>query len=209
MNRGEYLELSDLSLLLTRPWFRRIWIVQELALAPKAILQCGHDTLPWEILSEILSSFKDNKGRGELFVERAVESSRLPGANTSGLSAHSAFYAGILDLARKRIQSGELFSLREALRCFHSFDATLPLDKVYGLLGLVEDPACVEVDYKLSPKQLYLRTSCQIFESTKNLRLFLNCVQTTEDSHVKGLPNMGTGLVIKSAARRLCAHCDR
>lgn len=46
LNREESVELSDLSLLLTRPWFRRIWIVQELVLTPRAVIQCGSDILP-------------------------------------------------------------------------------------------------------------------------------------------------------------------
>lgn len=34
--------------LLQRPWFRRIWIVQEVVFAPEAIVMCGMDSMDWD-----------------------------------------------------------------------------------------------------------------------------------------------------------------
>lgn len=188
MNARMYADPSALSLFLTRPWFRRIWIVQELALAPKATIQCGSDILPWQILSERLFAFTDNKGRTDLVLSRVVNSARSQ-MDASGSSANPVFYAAVLNVARKRIQKGALFSLREALRCFQAFDATLVLDKVYGLLSLVEDSDRVEVDYKLSSRELFMKTSIHILNSTGDLRLFMDCLHTTEDTHSKDLPS--------------------
>lgn len=37
-----------ISHILRRPWFTRVWIIQEIQLAnSSAILQCGHDQIPW------------------------------------------------------------------------------------------------------------------------------------------------------------------
>ncbi|KAK0665267.1 heterokaryon incompatibility protein-domain-containing protein [Cercophora samala] len=37
--------------LLNRAWFRRVWVVQELALAPEAQVQCGMISTSWELIS--------------------------------------------------------------------------------------------------------------------------------------------------------------
>jgi hypothetical protein len=34
---------------MTRPWFKRVWVVQEIVLAKKGTLQCGHSSIPWDV----------------------------------------------------------------------------------------------------------------------------------------------------------------
>ncbi|KAF4546265.1 Heterokaryon incompatibility protein [Lasiodiplodia theobromae] len=41
-------KLSAIFSLLDRPWFRRVWVIQEVALSSKAFLACGPDALDWE-----------------------------------------------------------------------------------------------------------------------------------------------------------------
>lgn len=38
-----------------REWFRRVWCIQEYALAQKAVFQCGHDVVPMVDLYNLLS----------------------------------------------------------------------------------------------------------------------------------------------------------
>lgn len=40
-------ELSAVLSLFGRAWFRRVWVIQETALAPRAILMCGEDCMYW------------------------------------------------------------------------------------------------------------------------------------------------------------------
>ncbi|KAM7215353.1 Heterokaryon incompatibility protein (HET) domain containing protein, partial [Rhypophila decipiens] len=37
--------------LVNRPWFKRVWVVQEIQLASDALVYCGGDTIPWDWLS--------------------------------------------------------------------------------------------------------------------------------------------------------------
>jgi hypothetical protein len=53
--------------LMQRPWFSRRWVVQELALARKAMIYCGSDKIPW----------KDFAVAVELFVEVETATHRL------------------------------------------------------------------------------------------------------------------------------------
>ncbi|KAK0613953.1 heterokaryon incompatibility protein-domain-containing protein [Immersiella caudata] len=43
---------AAISNLLNRPWFERVWIVQEVLLAKDAAVVCGHDTIEWAKLWE-------------------------------------------------------------------------------------------------------------------------------------------------------------
>ena len=53
----EAAELANFAKLLRRPWFSRRWIVQELAVARKAILYCGEAKLPWKDFAWAISLF--------------------------------------------------------------------------------------------------------------------------------------------------------
>ncbi|KAL8670642.1 MAG: hypothetical protein Q9168_004836 [Polycauliona sp. 1 TL-2023] len=49
--------------LLKRPWFRRLWIWQEVMLSLRAVLVCGFDIMPWHRFQAILFSFLYNEYR--------------------------------------------------------------------------------------------------------------------------------------------------
>ncbi|KAF2745988.1 hypothetical protein M011DRAFT_478381 [Sporormia fimetaria CBS 119925] len=101
---------------------------------------------------------------------------------------HSIFFAGVLDLARERIQTSSQFDLLEALRCFQPFNATLHVDKIYGLLGLLKTPHYVHIDYAMSPERLYEVVCLTIIEHTQCLDVFLDCCRT-QHSQFPNLPS--------------------
>ncbi len=41
-------EVGQVAQLLDRPWWRRVWIIQEVVLAKKIIIKCSSDEVPWE-----------------------------------------------------------------------------------------------------------------------------------------------------------------
>lgn len=45
---GDEAQTHDLVVFFERPWFRRLWIRQEIALAQQAVVVCGQTRLPWE-----------------------------------------------------------------------------------------------------------------------------------------------------------------
>jgi hypothetical protein len=44
----------SLKKLLWRPWFQRVWVIQEVAVARKVTLQCGHDRANWDAFVAVL-----------------------------------------------------------------------------------------------------------------------------------------------------------
>lgn len=102
--------------LFRRPWFKRVWVVQELAYAPKAVIMCGHDEIDWHQLSQAASSLKWDR----IYVESFQQPEGI----------HHTFYPLIMEKARERVVTGKKYTILEALRIFRPFDATLPIDKV-------------------------------------------------------------------------------
>ncbi|KAK8043337.1 HET-domain-containing protein [Apiospora rasikravindrae] len=121
--------------LLERPYWRRVWIVQEIVLAEKLRLQCGEDESRWEGLVHLL----EPRGRKRIFEPRASR-------DTIGL---------IRDSLPARIQSlRRVYRLRgcrlqEVLEATRDSLYTDPRDRVYGLLGIADDvgDGRFEVDY--------------------------------------------------------------
>jgi hypothetical protein len=66
-NRKNALKWQSLLMLMQRPWFRRRWVVQEIALAQDATVYCGQDQLPWKNFAVAV----------ELFVEVETATHRL------------------------------------------------------------------------------------------------------------------------------------
>lgn len=166
-----------LSSVLRRPWFRRVWIVQEVSLAPIALIQCGRDIVDWDQLAAVVALIPQ------------LGSMINPKSDGEYKHLHPAFYPRILDSARKRIKEGQLFDLHEALRSFQPFEATMPVDKVFGMLSLLKDPSIVEVDYTLSPSKVYCKVALDILKRSLNLNLFLDCLQNINRYPTPDLPS--------------------
>lgn len=102
-----------------RPYWKRVWIIQEVAVATKVKVYLGHIEIPWHHITNALEFWR--KGPGEQEVTAYVYS--LP----------------LLDFRHRYRVTGEPLTLFEALRWSHQALATDPRDKIFALLGLTSD----------------------------------------------------------------------
>ena len=112
-------------LVTTRPWFNRLWIVQELAVAPQATLMCGPHELDWTEI-EALVAFSTQRIP---HIERLVEQRRIyqnPGGYTRS------------DLARLVVLN-------------RTCGASDQRDRIYAVWGLAEHVSGAEGVYSLKP----------------------------------------------------------
>ncbi|KAK4506663.1 hypothetical protein PRZ48_000395 [Zasmidium cellare] len=149
---------------LVRPWFRRVWIIQEVAFPPEIDVQCGEDKISWESLAHACS-----------LVSRSVMMVDVD-APKDAKHFHPTFYPKVLDATRQKIIKGERFSPLDALRSFRTFQATNGLDKVYGLLGLVDDPSFVTVDYSKSVQEIFREVAITSMRSSGRLAVLGECL---------------------------------
>lgn len=113
----------------SRHWFRRVWIVQEIAVAREAIVVCGPDVMSW---------WEFNQGCRQITRRVRQTSTRNPYNDTNFV--HCARIGRLLDInniseTKVRLKRNLLFLLQH----FGHLDATDPRDKVYGLLGLASE----------------------------------------------------------------------
>ncbi|KAI1336694.1 HET-domain-containing protein [Xylariaceae sp. FL0016] len=168
----QYRRLEAFAKLLQRPWFGRVWVIQEVAMATEANVLCGRASIGWEDLMDALTA-------------------------QDRLSLHMADFAGntfqyILKQAREEWHAGVELSLLTGLFRFRIFEATDPRDKVFGSSGLnrgyAAGASAAQADYTLSVRDLYCGVAREILQTTPRLNL-LSVPRRFEGEGVAGLPS--------------------
>ena len=149
---------TSIAKILNHPYWRRIWIIQEVAMSKSAIIKFGDTTLPFNTLD----SFHE--------LCKAVNKCML-----ADMSSLLHMYAQIKRLGvrvsllprllatRQRMQEGGTYSLPHILT--HSYDsiATDPWDKIYGLLGMTT--SCIRANYSSSLLSVYRELAITLNET--------------------------------------------
>ncbi|KAJ5648793.1 uncharacterized protein N7484_002516 [Penicillium longicatenatum] len=143
--------------LMMRPWFRRIWIIQEVAVSREAWVWCGRFAVQWKDFALALKYAKEaglaTKINGNLF-ERVHR----------------------IELVRQEVADSN-FTQRDVhhlLFRYYDFLATNRKDKVYAVLGLAKEPI-VNVDYGLDDRQVYIDAAVEILRRSENFDLLGAC----------------------------------
>ncbi|KAG5761556.1 hypothetical protein H9Q72_010327 [Fusarium xylarioides] len=169
---------------LSRPWWSRIWTVQEMVLAPSAIIMCGHLAAP---ASDVRRACAD-------VLMHAVSDAFDTGDDDDLLSFGDLFDDpnGTLYMARMRTHPSvsakmELGKLLHFLRWLKAKD---PRDKVYGSLGIAASTFGIVPDYTISTVECYTRATFSIISGSRSLDIFSalrrpSCIETT----LAGLPS--------------------
>jgi hypothetical protein len=144
--------------LLQRPWFNRLWVVQEIQ--PGAVVQCGHNTIPISAFTEAIYCLY-SKTRLPTGLRRYLEQAtgtlaRLPGLCFTRLLYRASTFKGCAD----------------------------PRDKIYGLLGLAPRrfAASIQVKYEESntAADVYAMVFLNHAQLTQRLEHFHNCFTSGE-----------------------------
>jgi hypothetical protein len=148
-----------------RAWFKRVWIIQEVAVAKSAVITCGEDSTSWDTFAEVA----DFITRRQLYTLRDVNVSNI--LPLSGVRNSYRYNAEI--------------SLLTLLASFRQSLATNPIDKVYALLNLTSDVNILP-DYTLSTVDTFCRVC------TTYLQRSLDILSLNGDAswkQLKGLPS--------------------
>jgi hypothetical protein len=173
LNPAERRAWHAVSNLLGRPWFRRVWVIQEVAVASKVVLYCGSSFLLWDTLVDVCQN-----------TCKSVTSMKL---SPFGLGA--VLFLG--KIRRKTIE-GDKFGLLQALLMTRSFHASDPRDKLYAIYGLTKDSNSqhlnIQANYRLSPEDVFKTFAITILQRHRNLDL-LSVPRSSQDSELKQLPS--------------------
>ncbi|KAH6683566.1 heterokaryon incompatibility protein-domain-containing protein [Plectosphaerella plurivora] len=176
--------------LLAQPYFHRIWVIQEIALAKQVHLFYGTVTMNWDALAYAASVLHDGRLVGSLLQARA-SSSKRDSEMTNIWTSHISNMAGIAQIRRACLE-GVKMEFSHSLAKTGSFTATVPHDNLFGLLGLVDDlpGSIVQPDYNEPLEKLYTRTTRHILEKPSQVSLLqLAGSGFPGAAHQQGLPS--------------------
>lgn len=153
--------LACVEALLKRPWFRRTWVVQEVASARKVTVLCGRKELHWSTLVRVLGYFRYTGVLQEWFSPEAA------------LSSHN-----VLAIQRARHSFWMRGTLLDVLLSTTASECSDLRDKVYGVLSLAKaDGATIlRPDYTLDPADVYKKLAIWSIKNYGNIHI-LSCAR--------------------------------
>ncbi|KAF9701330.1 hypothetical protein EKO04_000445 [Ascochyta lentis] len=136
-----------LAAFLLRPYFSRIWIVQELLSASDLIIWCGADTLNEEF--PVLEASARLLQMWNCNIKTQIATTALEDKKAQGVGRLKLGCPGHLETLKfaREVGLSGILRLLFATRCF---DATDPRDKIFALVGLASDVDEDFVDYSRS-----------------------------------------------------------
>ncbi|KAI0422749.1 HET-domain-containing protein [Xylaria grammica] len=197
---GRCFPIREMKNLLRRPWFGRVWVLQEIALSKEAVFVCGTTEIDRRILAAAMNAF-------ECF--RWVVIAKSLGDIRGGLKPYhyklilTSFFRAttMVNAPRVKMMYFPLIALLR-LTCVgspnlekhgpHHLDSSDPRDKIFALLGLASDrkelsQKGVNPDYTKSCREVYiLATSVLLQQGHWSL---LSFVQPHKSSGYGDLPS--------------------
>ncbi|KAF5565305.1 heterokaryon incompatibility het-6 [Fusarium napiforme] len=143
--------------LIKRPWFFRTWVIQEIALAKRAVMMCGEEETPWRNME---AGWKPDFSGGA----KGLSTWRGDGGDhpLKGFDPDSHVWS----LRMLGVGSDPMSILMYSRVC----QTTEIRDKIYGILGLFE-PGFIPVDYGLPVEDIFRQFTEAVIKLTKGLRI--------------------------------------
>lgn len=151
-----HLRFHHLLIFFSRPWFERVWVIQEVVRARRATVLCGTRHMPWDEFAKVVLSFNDALGylmsqyHGES-VDKVTALDNLPAMNS----------------LKKYNEKMTLFSILCVASTFKSTDER---DKLFALLNLGNRSSLrIQPDYTTDYFNVFKRHI--VYELTERRRL--------------------------------------
>lgn len=163
------------------PWFERVWVIQEIGVAKDTVIVCGWQQIEWDQLHRGIRRGLNN---------RKLETNFLGVAKTKEFENFLAT-AAVQHRDTSRPPAEQLLNL---LIQFRVRKATNPADKVYSMLGLVEnvDTLGLVPNYHLSPAAVFKNTTATILIHSRNLDILGTCKEPSIEELRGSLPSWVT-----------------
>ncbi len=178
-SEANILPIKGMKRLFTRPWWGRVWVLQEIALAEQAVFICGSSKISRRRLCAAINAYS---AFWALLAEKAQASDYrfLSSYHLQIITDFFHFQPAIMTNAWRLYKVGQ-FTLLALLRltCVgtvnlqrhgpHNLDSTDPRDKIFALLGLASDQEDlrkkgVYPDYSKSCEEVYTLTAAALLK---------------------------------------------
>ncbi|CAG9949909.1 unnamed protein product [Clonostachys rosea f. rosea IK726] len=159
-----YDEQTALERVLTFPTvWNRLWVMQELSLAPKIQLVGGRYTLDWDIISGFLGDTPYADAFHGTYSHNSVQ------------PCVGRIFEIVQKIDHQRRIMKEVSAehreskLMDVLARFRDTESSDPRDKIFGLLGLVSGKVNIEISYELTTHQVFASVTAAIINESGNL----------------------------------------
>jgi hypothetical protein len=156
----------------SRPWFHRVWIIQEFILAQEVSIMCGSRIVDWR---ELWASTQGFRSEGSLWFSRDVEQipyygmlafSKMCFLRKMWTERHGrrkqSYLATLLQkysMAPNPSSDSNMVHLGTLLTSFRQSQVTLPRDRYFAMLGVADDANTRELapDYNATDEEVLSR----------------------------------------------------
>ncbi|CAG9975229.1 unnamed protein product [Clonostachys byssicola] len=191
-NRRDQSALNSIFLLLRRPWFQRVWVIQEITVSKKVQMCCGHDREDFDYFSDyIFDIWKYFYG--------------WDGYEDDDDAVRGLWCVTRLFFIREDFKMNKLYFENLLQEAFHR-QATDKRDMVYAFLGIADNRHLPPPNYTISEEELYIETAKALLCNGKSLDLLTLCGISRERS--PSLPTWAPDLRYHSFSEPL-VPCDR
>lgn len=149
----EEAELGALKNLFWRPWFERLWVVQEARISAEAVLICGRKEIAWHFVMTALKGL-------------LIKDLKTPWSHEVMVRLREIEV--VFDPKRSEETLRSLLEVTRGLKCADD------RDRIYALLSLVTYGPRIKPDYSLSTIQVY-REVAALWMSMRHLWFLDNC----------------------------------
>jgi hypothetical protein len=156
--------------ILSRSWFQRVWVLQEMVNARTATIHIGEFNLAWKYFMRIMRELR----------VYSLDAGLDDDTGASGLSTMTWLWRLFHTLPAGSV------TVLEALGETKVFKSTQPVDKIYGLLSLfpeaLED---VQVNYSVSVEEVYTNFAINLLRKGEKLDILNHCTPPTKPKVLK------------------------
>jgi hypothetical protein len=167
--------------LFRRPWFGRMWTIQEVIVAQAAVVICGRKKTDWQELSACI---EESQRKGGIFERYAC---LLP-RSLLGQERSAYIQVPLISSFKRDMRNNPgRVDFSTMLKSFENCEATDPRDKIFALFGLLPEDQRIpfaKPDYSKPVEQIYIETANTLIKKLRNLELLANAGQAAS------LPNI-------------------
>ena len=179
-------EWQALASVMTKPWFSRRWVIQEIALAKRATIYCGTNQITWSEFAEAVSLFEEVRPETQII---SNSNSIMQPNNLIYLNdflyeipqlAATQLVRATLDVFRKS-EDGLImeknFPLEVLMSDFSAFKVTRPHDVIYAVLALAKGVISIQKRSE-NPNSTSVQSSPVTTERDSERSLILSALAT-------------------------------
>lgn len=173
--------------LLGLPYWTRVWIIQEIAVASNVYISYGGESVTWDFFISVIRGFY-REGIGSVFVITGTDHTPQ---YLDSLPIQGNDQINIIADIRDRVRSKKPTSFRSLLHSSLKCKAKEPRDKVFAIRGIADEHAQQAIapkDYELGEKELYILTSRYLLYRNDPFDL-LNRAGIGYKREISGLPS--------------------